>query len=46
MATRIEVTIKDTMAFWNDDLGTYHFDPKGYTPTITRVYEVPGEWVA
>jgi len=46
MATRVEVTIKDTMAFWNDELGTHLFNPDGYTPTNTYVYAVPDAWVA
>ena len=42
----VPVTIKDTMAFWNDELGTHLFNPNGYTPTNTYVYAVPDAWVA
>jgi len=46
MATRIELTHKDTMAFWNDDFGAFLHDPNGYSPTNTFLYEVPDAWVA
>jgi hypothetical protein len=46
MATRIEVTHKDTMAFWNDDLGAFLHDPNGHASASTFLYEVPDAWVA
>ncbi|MBS2030935.1 MAG: hypothetical protein JST54_23730 [Deltaproteobacteria bacterium] len=46
MAVRVAVTIQDTMAFWNDDLGAFLHDPNGYSPTNTFLYEVPDAWVA
>lgn len=46
MAVRVEVTIKDTMAFWDDYLGTYTFNPDGYAPTNVWVFEVPDAWVS
>ncbi len=42
---RVEVTIKDTMGFWNEEVGTHVFNPHGYTPVNTYVYEVPDSWV-
>jgi len=45
MATRVELIIMDTMAFWDDYLGVHTFNPNGYTPTNTWVYEVPDEWI-
>lgn len=44
MATRVEVTIVDTMAFWNDEVGFLH-DPNGRTQTSTYVFTVPETWV-
>lgn len=46
MTARIEVTIKDTMAFWDDYLSAYTFDPNGYAPTNTYVYLVPDDWLS
>jgi hypothetical protein len=46
MPIRIEVTIKDTMAFWNNALETHTFNPNGYCPTNTYVFEVPDAWIA
>jgi len=46
MATRIALTIQDTMSFWNDELGSFLFDPNGYAPTNTFLYEVPDAWIA
>src|SRR5438132_8916560 len=45
MPIRVEVTIKDTMAFWQDELGTWVFDPDGRAPTRSYVYAVPEAWV-
>jgi len=46
MATRIELTHTDTMAFWNDDVGAFLHNPDGYSPTSTFLYEVPDDWIA
>lgn len=42
---RIEVTIKDTMAFWNDALEAYVYNPDGYAPTNSYVFSVPDDWM-
>jgi len=46
MSIRVEVTIKDTMAFWNDHIESHVFNPNGYCPTNVWVYEVPDDWVS
>jgi hypothetical protein len=41
---KIRVTIKDAMAFWNDD--AFAFIPNlTYTPVNTAVFEVPDTWI-
>jgi hypothetical protein len=44
MGRRLRVTIKEAMAFWNDDL--FAFVPNlTYTPVNVFVVEVPNAWV-
>jgi hypothetical protein len=45
MPTRVEIQIKDTMAFWREGIETFTYDPNGYAPTNTYVYSVPDAWI-
>lgn len=40
----LKVTITDTMAFWDDFIGDYVFNPKG-AKTYTTWYRVPEDWL-
>lgn len=42
---KIRVVIKDAMAFWNDDFGSFVFDESAASEHTT-VLEVPAAWIA